>query len=136
MVAHADELRNVARGEFGDVAVARALWRLARSTPQAADGRVREFNAQRTRTQPRILSAGSVFANPRGAFSGKLIEDAGLKGAWEGRAQISEQHANFIVNRGGATPADISALMDMARERVQAQFGMTLEAEIRIMGEG
>ena len=71
-----------------------------------------------------------------GEVAGRLIEKVGLKGKRLNGAEISAKHANFIVNRGGATAADITALMDMARERVQAQFGMMLEPEIRIMGEG
>jgi UDP-N-acetylmuramate dehydrogenase len=88
-------------------------------------------------TQPLALaSAGCVWKNPHGEVAGRLIEKVGLKGKRLNGAEISAKHANFIVNRGGATAADITALMDMARERVQAQFGMTLEPEIRIMGEG
>ena len=88
-------------------------------------------------TQPLALaSAGCVWKNPHGEVAGRLIEKVGLKGKRLNGAEISAKHANFIVNRGGATAADITALMDMARERVQAQFGITLEPEIRIMGEG
>jgi UDP-N-acetylmuramate dehydrogenase len=88
-------------------------------------------------TQPLALaSAGCVWKNPHGEVAGRLIEKVGLKGKRLNGAEISAKHANFIVNRGGATAADIAALMDMARERVQAQFGITLEPEIRVMGEG
>jgi len=80
-------------------------------------------------------SAGSIFKNPPGLFAGNLIEEAGLKGARRGGAQISERHANFIVNAGGATAADVKALIDLARERVAAQFGVNLELEIRLVGE-
>jgi UDP-N-acetylmuramate dehydrogenase len=88
-------------------------------------------------TQPLALaSAGCVWKNPHGEVAGRLIEKVGLKGKRLNGAEISAKHANFIVNRGGATAADITALMDMARERVQAQFGIALEPEIRVMGEG
>ena len=122
------------RRELGDVAVARTEWRLQPSTPSVADGKVKTFNAQRMRTQPRILSAGSVFANPEGTYSGKLIEEAGLKGAWGGRAQISEQHANFIVNPGGATAADVYALVRHAQDVVYARTSIWLRPEIELFG--
>jgi UDP-N-acetylmuramate dehydrogenase len=122
------------RRELGDVAVARALLRLARSTPATTDGKVKEFNAQRMRTQPRILSAGSVFANPEGTYSGKLIEEAGLKGARAGGAQISEQHANFIVNHARATAHDVYTLMRQAQDMVFERTGVWLRAEIEVIG--
>ena len=88
-------------------------------------------------TQPLALaSVGCVWKNPQGENAARLIEKVGLKGKRLNGAEISAKHANFIVNRGGATAADITALMDMARERVQAQYGIGLEPEIRVMGEG
>jgi UDP-N-acetylmuramate dehydrogenase len=102
--------------------------------PGEADARVKEFNAQRMRTQPRIQSAGSVFANPPGAYSGKLIEDAGLKGATSGGAQISEQHANFIVNRAQASAGEVYSLMRRAQNTVFEQAGVWLRAEIELVG--
>ena len=87
-------------------------------------------------TQPLALaSVGCVWKNPPGAAAGRLIEKAGLKGKRLNSAEISDKHANFIVNRGGATATDVLALMDLTRERVLANFGVTLEAEIRIIGE-
>jgi UDP-N-acetylmuramate dehydrogenase len=71
-----------------------------------------------------------------GEVAGRLIEKVGLKGKRLNGAEISAKHANFIVNRGGANAGDITALMDMTRERVQGQFGISLEPEIRVMGEG
>jgi UDP-N-acetylmuramate dehydrogenase len=79
---------------------------------------------------------GCVWKNPHGENAARLIEKVGLKGKRLNGAEISAKHANFIVNRGGAMAADITALMDMARDRVQAQYGIALEPEIRIMGEG
>jgi UDP-N-acetylmuramate dehydrogenase len=87
-------------------------------------------------TQPLALaSAGCVWKNPPGDAAGRLVEKVGLKGKRLNGAEISAKHANFIVNRGGASAADIRALMDMARERVQSQFGISLEPEIRVMGD-
>jgi UDP-N-acetylmuramate dehydrogenase len=76
-----------------------------------------------------------VWKNPSGETAGRLIEKVGLKGKRLNGAEISAKHANFIVNRGGADAADITALMNMTRERVQAHFGISLEPEIRVMGE-
>ena len=122
------------RRELGDVVVDRVELRLHVSTPERADGLVKQFNAQRMQAQPRILSAGSVFANPEGTFSGRLIEEAGLKGARAGGAQISEQHANFIVNRGGATARDVYALMRRAQDSVCERTGIWLRPEIELLG--
>jgi UDP-N-acetylmuramate dehydrogenase len=91
---------------------------------------------QKKATQPLALaSAGCVWKNPPGDAAGRLVEKVGLRGKRLNGAEISAKHANFIVNRGGATAADIRALMDMARDRVQNQFGITLEPEIRMMGD-
>jgi UDP-N-acetylmuramate dehydrogenase len=126
------------RRERGAIAVERVTLRLTHSTPDRADGLVKLFNAQRMRSQPRILSAGSVFANPPGTLSpssaGKLIEDAGLKGIHSGGAQISEQHANFIVNPGGATAHDVYTLMRRAQDEVYARAGIWLRPEIELLG--
>jgi UDP-N-acetylmuramate dehydrogenase len=87
-------------------------------------------------TQPLALaSAGCVWKNPQSEVATRLIEKVGLKGKRHNGAEISAKHANFIVNRGGATAADILGLMEMTRERVQTHFGLTLEPEIRIMGD-
>jgi UDP-N-acetylmuramate dehydrogenase len=92
---------------------------------------------QKKATQPLALaSAGCVWKNPQGDVAGRLIEKVGLKGKRLNGAEISAKHANFIVNRGGAAAADVLALMDMTRERVRTHFGLALEPEIRIMGDG
>jgi UDP-N-acetylmuramate dehydrogenase len=91
---------------------------------------------QKKATQPLALaSAGCVWKNPPGEAAGRLVEKVGLKGKRVNGAEISAKHANFIVNRGGATAVDIEGLMELARERVRAHFGITLEHEIRIIGE-
>jgi UDP-N-acetylmuramate dehydrogenase len=97
---------------------------------------VEKINRRRRETQPLDLpSAGSVFKNPPGAAAGRLIEQAGLKGRRAGGAQISERHANFIVNRGGATARDILVLMEIARRRVYEETGIQLEPELQVVGE-
>jgi UDP-N-acetylmuramate dehydrogenase len=102
---------------------------------KALDLRARELLSRRHRTQPKLRSAGSIFKNPPGDFAGRLIEAAGLKGHIAGRAQISEVHANFVVNLGGATAADVLALATLAQEKVAALFGVTLEWEVRRVGD-
>jgi UDP-N-acetylmuramate dehydrogenase len=86
------------------------------------------------RSQPRILSAGSVFANPDADFAGRLIEAAGLKKVRQGGAEISEQHANFIVNPGNATAQDVYALMRLAQEVVYERASVWLRPEIELLG--
>lgn len=91
--------------------------------------------AQRSETQPLdVPSCGSVFKNPAGHFAGQLIEAADLKGTRVGGAEISSLHANFIVNRGGATASDVLHLIERAREVVQRVHGIALETEVKIMG--
>jgi UDP-N-acetylmuramate dehydrogenase len=80
-------------------------------------------------------NAGSVFKNPPGEAAWRLIEAAGLRGSRIGGAQFSDRHSNFIVNRGGATAADILALIELAREEVRRRTGIELETEVRIVGE-
>ena len=80
-------------------------------------------------------NSGSMFRNPPGDFAGRLIEAAGLKGKRIGNAQISERHANFIVNLGGAKAEDVHALMELVRSEVKKQFDIELVPEVRLMGE-
>jgi len=94
-----------------------------------------EYDAQRRAKQPQGASCGSVFKNPPGDYAGRLIEAAGLKGKRAGGAEISPQHANFIVNTGTATAGDVMALINLARREVGLQFGVTLELEIQVVGE-
>jgi UDP-N-acetylmuramate dehydrogenase len=97
--------------------------------------RVVQYRQHRKETQPPQPSAGSVFKNPPDDFSGRLIEAAGLKGTTVGRAQISPRHANFIVNTGGATAADVVALIARARRTVRERFGVELELEVELRGD-
>jgi UDP-N-acetylmuramate dehydrogenase len=88
-------------------------------------------------SQPLALaSAGGVWKNPPGEVASRLIEKVGLKGKRLNGAEISAKHANFIVNRGGASGADVLSLMETTRERVERHFGLLLEPEIRVLGEG
>jgi UDP-N-acetylmuramate dehydrogenase len=95
------------------------------------------FKERRLRTQPYTMAcAGSVFRNPSGDFAARLIQDAGLKGFSIGGAQVSEQHANFIVNTGQATARDVLALMDHIRSTVEERSGVKLVPEVLVAGEG
>ena len=110
--------------------------RLAPGDPDAIARRTEELLVARREKQPlEYPSAGSTFKRPEGAFAAKLIDDAGLKGLRIGDAQVSEKHAGFIVNLGSATASDILALMAEVQSRVRAASGITLEPEVRILGE-
>jgi len=87
------------------------------------------------RTQPKGHSVGSVFVNPSGDHAGRLVEAAGMKGFRVGKAVISDKHANWILNEGGATAADIEGLIRAIQARVRERFGVELKAEVRIIGE-
>lgn len=94
------------------------------------------LKAKRIEKQPlEFPSAGSTFKRPEGYFAGKLIMDAGLRGAAVGGAQVSEKHCGFVVNTGNATAADVRELMCQVQGKVQEQFGVHLEPEVRFLGE-
>ena len=94
-----------------------------------------DFAARRREKQPlEYPSAGSTFKRPEGHFAGALIEQCGLKGLTVGRAQVSEKHAGFLINQGGATCKDILDLMSQVRKRVFQETGVTLEPEVRFLG--
>ena len=96
---------------------------------------MRDLNARRKEKQPlEKPSAGSTFKRPEGYFAGKLIEDAGLKGARVGGASVSEKHAGFVVNDKGATCADVIGLIEHVQETVMQKFGVKLEPEVRVIG--
>jgi len=112
-----------------------ATFRFDRDTVSSLDT-IKALLAKRNASQPLgVPSCGSVFRNPPGDFAGRLIEQAGLKGRRVGGAVVSEKHANFIVNTGKATAADIEALIDEVRATVQQRSGVRLEPEVRIVGE-
>ena len=103
---------------------------------EAAQARVRSLLERRSATQPTSQpSCGSVFRNPADDFAARLIETCGLKGEQIGQAQVSEKHANFIVNLGGARATDIEALIRYVQQCVQQRHGVRLETEVRIIGE-
>jgi UDP-N-acetylmuramate dehydrogenase len=97
--------------------------------------RMARLVAERARTQPvRTKNCGSVFKNPPDDSAGRLVEAAGMKGACERAAQVSELHANFIVNRGGASAADVDRLIRRIQARVWERFGVALEPEVERVG--
>jgi len=103
--------------------------------PSLIKERVVSYLEERKRSQPiDTRSAGSVFKNPEGDYAGRLIEAAGLKGKRVGGAMVSTKHANYIVNTGGASAADIMALMDLAVSTVKEKFRVELLPEIRTVG--
>jgi len=115
--------------------VTAAGFRLRHDDAARVRARMAEARARRLAAQPHGQpSGGSVFKNPAGDHAGRLIEAAGLKGTRAGRARISDRHANFIVNEGGARAADVKALMDVAQRVVWERSGVWLEPELRLVG--
>lgn len=112
-----------------------AVIRLREGDARKINEKMRRLQLERKASQPLSMpSAGSVFKNPPGDFAGRLIEAAGLKGAREGGAMVSEKHANFIVNTGSASAADVHGLMIRVEREVYGKFGVRLEREIRLVG--
>jgi UDP-N-acetylmuramate dehydrogenase len=111
-------------------------FRLSRGDAAALRAHIAAIHERRLSRQPRDLpNAGSIFKNPNGTFAGRLLEQVGLKGHRQGAAAFSDQHANFIVNLGGASATDVRALIDLARTRVAQDAGVMLEPEVRIVGD-
>ncbi len=117
-----------------DWTVVRSILRLQPGDPAAILDKMNDFAQRRRDKQPlNFPSAGSTFKRPEGYFAGRLIEDAGLKGVSVGAAQVSEKHAGFLINRGGATCDDMLRLIELVQQRVREQFGVQLECEVRII---
>ena len=111
-----------------------AVVRLAPGDKESIRAQMRELMGRRKASQPlEYPSVGSTFKRPVGHFAGTLIDQCGLKGLTVGGAQVSEKHAGFVINRGGATCADVLALMEQVRRRVLDATGVTLEPEVRIV---
>jgi UDP-N-acetylmuramate dehydrogenase len=116
--------------------VAAVEFDLMRGDREALAAKVAELRAKRAARQPQgVPNAGSIFKNPPGKFAGRLLEACGLKGERIGGAAFSRQHANFIVNLGGARAGEVRALMDLARQKVEQQTGVRLEPEVKLVGE-
>lgn len=123
------------KGPEGECFLAAEL-RLFHGDTGSSRDRIKLLLAQRASSQPiNQPSCGSVFRNPQGDYAARLIESSGLKACRIGGAGVSEKHANFIVNLGGATAWDIERLIRLVREQVLEQQGVDLEPEVRIVGE-
>ena len=116
--------------------IASLRFRLLRSSVGRLQQAVARFQEKRRRNQPAgYPNAGSIFKNPPGEYAGRLIEKAGLKGTTKGGAQVSPEHANFIINLGAATANDVRELMGLVQEEVWKRCGVWLEPEVRLIGE-
>jgi UDP-N-acetylmuramate dehydrogenase len=116
--------------------VLEAVMELKIGNLEEIQARIDELSLQRRTKQPiEYPSAGSTFKRPEGYFAGKLIQDANLRGYQVGGAQVSEKHCGFVINAGGATAADVMQLMQDVSDKVNAQFGVTLEPEVKRIGE-
>ena len=109
---------------------------LSRGSKEDIRAKMDELKEKRVSKQPlEFGSAGSTFKRPEGYFAGKLIEDAGLRGFRIGNAQVSEKHCGFVINRGGATAAEVAELMDHIIRRVEETSGVRLQPEVKKIGE-
>jgi UDP-N-acetylmuramate dehydrogenase len=116
--------------------ILKGRFQLAEGKKEEVLDRVKSFSEMRKRTQPLdALSAGSVFKNPKEGPAGKWIEGVGLKGFRIGQAMVSDRHANFIINLGKAKAEEIIQLMELVERRVFEEKGVSLEREVRVVGE-
>ncbi|HKC23326.1 MAG TPA: UDP-N-acetylmuramate dehydrogenase [Thermoanaerobaculia bacterium] len=145
LVSRAGERRVVPAGEIAhgyrwtalvetDDVIAGGSFRLTPKSREAIEARFREVTEKRKGALPKQANAGSIFKNPPGEYAGKLLEACGMKGRRAGNAQVSDVHANVIVNLGGARAADVLALMEEMKAAVAARFGVALEPEIELLG--
>lgn len=146
MMTFTGEVRNVKKSDLhvdyrycGELheAIALGAWLRPAKTADVTDIRrqMDVYQKKRVESQPREPSAGCIFKNPPGTSAGRLIDEAGLKGERVGDAEVSSVHANFIVNRGQASSADIMALIRRVRERVKQAHGVDLEPEVLLYGQ-
>jgi UDP-N-acetylmuramate dehydrogenase len=116
--------------------VTRVTLRLEKADAMRVSSKVRELTSRRKQSQPSgFPNSGSMFRNPSGDYAGRLIEAAGLKGKRIGQSQISERHANFFINLGGAKAAEVRQLMALAQTEVRMRFGVELVPEIKFWGD-
>ena len=116
--------------------VLEAKIRLEKGDAEVIRETMKDLTIRRTTKQPlEYPSAGSTFKRPEGYFAGKLIMDSGLAGYQVGGAQVSEKHCGFVINAGGATAKDVRTLMDNVRDIVHEKYGVTLEPEVKFLGD-
>ena len=117
-----------------DAVVLSAVFALSAGEPEEIRSKMDELMTRRKASQPlEYPSAGSTFKRPEGYFAAALIDECGLKGLTVGGAQVSEKHAGFVINRGGATCADVTALMAEIQRRVWKEKGVRLEPEVKVI---
>lgn len=127
--------RHSAFQENGDIILSVEL-SLEEGNKSEIESTMKDLAKKRNSKQPvQFPSAGSFFKRPEGHFAGKLIQDSGMKGVSVGGAQVSELHSGFIVNKGNATATDIIQLMELVQKKVYEKFGVSLEPEVRIIGD-
>jgi len=120
--------------QTGEYIILEAEFKLDEGKKEEIRAEIDEFNRRRREKQPlNYPSAGSTFRRPEGYFAGKLIEDSGLKGMTIGGAAVSELHAGFVINKGGATASDILSLIELIKNTVFDKFGVKLETEVRVI---
>ncbi len=119
-----------------DYIILSAELKLKKGNPDEIKEKTDDYRQRRTSKQPLDMpSAGSTFKRPEGYFAGKLIEDSGLKGFKIGGAQVSEKHSGFVVNAGGATAADVKALIEHIQKTVKEKFGVEMKTEVKMLGD-
>jgi UDP-N-acetylmuramate dehydrogenase len=124
------------RLQHEDAVVLEAEFALIPEDPARTVSRLDEWLRHRSDTQPLgPPSSGCVFRNPPGDYAGRLIDHAGAKTMRVGGAVVSDRHANYILNLGGASASEVCALIERVRERVRARFGVALETEVKLLGE-
>lgn len=134
-----DELRyayraSVLKQALNEYVVLRAEFELRRDEPANCIARMSQYTEHRRRTQPTDPSVGSMFKNPPGDYAGRLIDAAGMKGQRVGNVQVSNVHANFFVNLGGATARETLRLVELTQAAVREKFKVELELEIQLVG--